>query len=140
MIQRIQTLFLLLAAVAAGASLCGHWTNIAPECNALLAFGTNWASSIFIAATVLLIFATIFFYKKRKIQLNLCIVDIILIVGFYICYAVEYFRLTKLIAENQSLTPSFFVFTPLIALVFIVLAMKNIKKDENLIRSLDRLR
>jgi hypothetical protein len=128
MIQRIQSVFLLLAAIAAGVS-------------ALSACVEFFSASILLSAAALVALVTIFFYKKRKLQINFCIVDIILIVCYYIVFAYNFFFVNNKVAEFfGTLNYIFVAILPLISLIFIVLAIKHIKKDEKLVRSLDRIR
>jgi Na+/H+-translocating membrane pyrophosphatase len=137
MLQRIQTLFLLLAAVALGALLFFHWGNVYDTqiCPKHLFNIVALFPNILLSVGILLSIVTIFFYKKRKTQILLCNVNIFLIVCFYVSYT-SFYGLVDL-SNYYFVTP---IVLPLVALIFIFLAKKHIKKDEKLVRSLDRIR
>lgn len=121
MIQRIQTLFLLLGAISAGfisMNLLGIWEHFA----------------FAIAALVSLII--IFMYKKRKLQISL---STWLVIPLYITGIIIILLINKdQYAENndnKSLIISFFV-----GLVATILAIFNIRKDEKIVQESNRLR
>lgn len=91
--------------------------------------------------SIFLIVVIVFLYKNRKQQLLLCKIATLLIAG--LVAAIFYF------AENVRSSSDFAGYTseirpmmvaPLAALVMVVLANRFIKKDEELVRSADRLR
>jgi len=91
--------------------------------------------------SIFLLVAIIFLYKNRKMQMLLCKIATLLIAGLVV--AIFYF------AENVKSLPEFAGYTseirpmmvaPLAALVMVILANRFIKKDEELVRSADRLR
>jgi len=86
----------------------------------------------------ILSFAAIFLFKKRKIQLKLT-VSVILLTILFIGLMLFYAYWT---AGKYQLRPviGFNTFIPLLILVFGILAYRGIRKDENLVRSNDRLR
>lgn len=121
MIQRIQTLFLLLGAISAGfisMNLLGIWEHFA----------------FAIAALVSLII--IFMYKKRKLQISL---STWLVIPLYITGIIIILFINKdKYAENNDNTPliiSFFV-----GLVATILAIFSIRKDEKIVQESNRLR
>ncbi len=77
-------------------------------------------------------------FKNRKRQLRMATINLFLIV-LYIAVLVVYifFANNKL---EASLSWKYPVIFPVIALIFNYLAMRGIAKDENLVKSLDRLR
>jgi hypothetical protein len=77
---------------------------------------------------------TIFLYKKRPLQIRLSIVNIILLAGYYAVLFIYFWQ----IDIKWNLT--FFAAIPLINIIFYLLAIKAIAKDEALIKSLNRLR
>ncbi len=93
-------------------------------------------------ATVILAlipFGIIFMFKDRKKQIMLCYVAIVLVIGFsfwLIQTAKGVLGNVELTAENYgvgSLIPS-------ISIIFLILAIRGMKKDDRLIKSADRLR
>jgi glucan phosphoethanolaminetransferase (alkaline phosphatase superfamily) len=83
-------------------------------------------------------FASIFFYRKRKLQMKMVMAIIFLAVvsiGLIVFYV--FFITSK---HNTILIPGFRMFFPLAILAFGILAYRGIRKDENLVKSYDRLR
>ena len=77
-------------------------------------------------------------YKNRKRQLRMATINLFLIVIYIAILAVYiFFAKNKLEADITWKYPVIF---PVIALIFNYLAMRGIAKDENLVKSLDRLR
>jgi len=96
-----------------------------------------------------LLLLALFMFKNRKRQLMICRIafffHFIAVVGVYAFYYFGKPTLLKLLAENSLYTEVDFglmtgFFLILSPLAFIVLAIRGIKKDENLVKSLDRLR
>ncbi len=82
---------------------------------------------------------TIFCFKKRKLQLKLCWLNVIFLVLLYA--AIAYLWITT--QQNSNVTymgAGIAIALPFIALIFNFLAMRFIKKDEALIKSMDRIR
>lgn len=139
MIQRIQTIYLLIVTIL-GALLCFYpmvevFFSNGEELR--LAMGSTIPYSALIIIMPILSFATIFLYKKRILQMRLCSFNIVLNVltilfsGLYIYLAFE--QDSRLV----MLWPS--VIMP-INIILLYLAARAIGKDEALVRSLDRLR
>jgi uncharacterized membrane protein len=138
MIQRIQSIWLLLAAVFAfltfklpfyqGAILQAT-NNVKPEVDAQ---STIWLT-IVAALTGALAFINIFFFNNRKLQLRICVFGIILSA---VLVALCFVEMTKF--TNGSLALSCVIYFAIIA--FYILALNGIRKDEKLIKSMDRLR
>lgn len=94
--------------------------------------------SVIILLICILSFAAIFLFKKRKIQLTLTVSIIlltILLIGLMLFYA--FWTAGK---YQEKLVPGFKMFIPLLMFVFGILAYRGIRKDENLVKSYDRLR
>lgn len=96
------------------------------------------------AAATLLPFVTIFLYRRRLLQIRLCAVEMVLLLGALVMEAVYYFRFKSLFAEmavseaHASIKlPMIF---PLLALVFVFLASRAIFRDELLVKAADRIR
>ena len=86
----------------------------------------------------LLSMTALFLFKKRKIQLKLVGVIILLITLFIGLMLYHLFWVTG--KYQADLVPGYKIFLPLLILVFDILAYRAIKRDENLVRSYDRLR
>lgn len=81
---------------------------------------------------------SIFLFRNRKLQVQLSAFNFVFILALVIMmylgsYGVDYFK-----DGTEMLT--FYALIPLALLFFNFLAMRSVKKDENLIRSMDRLR
>ena len=138
MIQRQQSLWLLLSAVASFLSFkFPFYTGNIVE-NNLSRFeeldgGSNFFLLVVTGASVLIAAVTIFLYKDRKTQARLAMAGIIISVGLLALY---FSQLKKFTAGNFALT-SIFV---LAILVGYIMALRGIWKDDRLVRSLDKLR
>ena len=136
MLQRIQTVYLLIAAITAAGLIFVFplWENNAGESvyaiDELIAFG------MFIASAAICL-VSIFMFKNRKLQFVLGRLNIIL--NLFLLGVFVYWSLT-LPGEMDISEKGIGMFLPIISIVFIVLANKAIKKDEDLVKSVDRLR
>ena len=150
MLQRIQSLFLLgivlcMAAMfflpifgtGAASGNFDHYLFGNTSDSGVIPQALQCALSVLIGVILILALITVFCYKKRQLQIKLCFLNIVFILLFHV--GMVYF---KIIAEqNQAefrLQPA--AFLPAVALIFNYLAVKYVKKDEALIRSMDRLR
>ena len=150
MLQRIQTVYLLLATICMVVSLL---TNLAVFSyidgtayfkamgfynNGEMIFST-WSLFVIGVISVLLFLLIIFIYKWRILQIRFSIFNIFMILGYYGLIA---FYILKRNPEAHSVfeNMSIGMITPFIAIVFTYLAIRKIGADEALIRSLNRIR
>lgn len=158
MIQRIQTLFLVLAFLAslvlflfpfAGVYSDLHtyklyiygFRNMVPGEGSGFSFMTVLPLLLLNLFTAALTLVSIFLYKNRMRQLKLVrlaiFTDIVLIGLIFFVYA-------RIVENKLSVTPNYLdeagIYFPLIVLIFLILANRFIVKDERLVRSVDRLR
>lgn len=78
-----------------------------------------------------------FLYKKRFLQLRLCLVNIILMLGIIILVSVQAYNITKPDGEwHLNLAFAF----PIIGIILTWLALRGIVKDIALLKSYDRIR
>jgi hypothetical protein len=92
----------------------------------------------------LLALFTVFLYKKRQLQIKLCKLNLLL-VTIQIAALVLYIDVAKEGISPASpndvlISIKAGVFIPLLSFVLLYLATRFIKKDEDLVRSADRLR
>ena len=139
MIQRIQTVWLFLAALFAALTFKFPFYsgNVINKENVQqfekLVASSNFLVLIFTAGLVAGTVIMIFLYKNRKQQMWL----VGAAAGLSIINIVLYFtELKKFVSGNMSLTAVFALTIP----VFLFLAINGIWKDEKLVKSLDRLR
>ena len=98
---------------------------------------------IVLAVTTLLPLVTIFLYNKRLVQIRLCVSEIVLLVGSAIFISLYCYRLYEVLSGVMSgmiFSVSFAAIMPVVSIIFVVLAIRGIAKDEALVRSLDRIR
>lgn len=155
MIQRIQSVFLFLAAVFSGVlfftpiAAFEHGADLmrltvfnVQNQTADQFFSSAYTLPLLITALLMLIVPvlTIFLYKKRELQLKLSSLNVFLnaiLCGLIFLYYSS--NIQKTIA-SETITYLFGTYVPLINMVLSILAMRWIKKDIELIKSIDRLR
>lgn len=149
MIQRIQSIYLLLSTILLGLVFVFPFGTLVSEVQytynvfAISADATNSFSTLPVAVLVgiatLLSFVSIFLFKNRPLQNRLNVLAMILmVVTPAVAYLYATFGMEKFAA--QSMTYGVAYILPICSLVFSFLAFKAIQKDNNLIRSLDRIR
>ncbi|WP_299336133.1 DUF4293 domain-containing protein [uncultured Psychroserpens sp.] len=136
MIQRIQTIYLLLAAaVSAGLIFVVHlWVN---NDDMLVYAKDEYLYLGLFLGSALLSLISIFSYKNRKFQFVLGRLNIILnfiLLGFFV------YQLLIPPGESNISEKGVGIFIPILSIVLLVMANKAIKKDEDLVKSVDRLR
>jgi glucose-6-phosphate-specific signal transduction histidine kinase len=144
MIQRIQTVYLLLASICLALiyffSLWGCVINI--EGNHIiyqLKIEAHLPLLLSLAIAFTITILSIFYFKNRKKQIWFCLAAIFTVIAFLaLCnfYVADAKKSYELVSSAYSLA----VLLPFATLVFIAFAIWNIRKDERLIKSLDRLR
>ena len=140
MIQRIQTIYLLIAFIATGVLpfVFPLWTT---ENGEHYYFIRNLAYvALFGLSTTLSIVSTLT-YKKRKNQFVMGRLNIILnliLLGLFIYQSLNISGETDhaLVVSEKGIG----MLLPIVSIVFLSLANKAIKKDEDLVKSVDRLR
>ena len=139
MIQRIQTIWLLLAAVAAFLTLKFSFFsgNIAgagqTKTFTYLTAASNMAILFFTVAVGVAALICIFLYKNRKVQMRIALAA--MLISFL--NIVLYYNQTRHFVEgNYDLTALIALAIP----IFLLLATRGIYKDQKLVKSLDRLR
>ena len=137
MIQRIQTVYLILALVITGVLpfIFPLWTL--SNGNEFY-FMANQAYVALFGLSTSLSLLSILFYKKRQHQFVIGRLNIILnliLLGLFVYRSLNVSGGTIVVSEK-----GIGMFLPIISIVFLVLANKAIKKDEDLVKSVDRLR
>ena len=161
MIQRIQTLYLLLVVIL-GTLLCifSPVEFLLPEATdyvSLHAFD-KWPLAVMSIAIPLLALVTIGLYKRRLLQVRLNIMNVVLCLGYYALLALYVAYIVKgyepLGAVNCQLSTvncqlstvncewylTMWSAIPLVNVVLTMMATRRILKDEALVRAADRLR
>lgn len=156
MIQRIQSVFLLLATVS---GICAffipYWTYTGIGADFTYSFGAmgvkhiSGNAQLIIVSTlpiiillglhVILDFIAIFYYKNRLMQIRINTFNIFIIL---IIIGTVFLWVPYMIKESVSATEEWKggLLFPVISFVFLLLANRFIKKDEKLVKAADRLR
>jgi FtsH-binding integral membrane protein len=141
MIQRIQSIWLLIVALAAFATytLTLYVGNLADGTSRAFLLADNFLLVITIIALGTLAIVCIFLFKNRKLQFKLSILGVIFSIGFLF---LEYLKVEEFKKTHNIHTGSYQVgaLLPFVMIAFFILAAKGIYKDEKLVKSLDRLR
>ncbi|MFZ1264626.1 MAG: DUF4293 family protein [Chitinophagaceae bacterium] len=138
MIQRQQTLWLLLASVAALLSFMfpfavGDELQKSLLVRKIVDAGSTFFLLIITGASLVLSTVILFLYKDRKLQMKLCLLGLLLAVGIILLYILEIKKLT-------NTTLALYCILPFLIPAGYFLAFRNIRKDEKLVKSLDKLR
>lgn len=136
MIQRIQTVYLFLAFICMGVLpfVFPLWKDAAGKD---FYFMMNMAYAALFGLSMTLALVSIFGYKKRQNQFamnRLNIISNVILLGLFV------YRSLNLSGETQVSEKGIGMFLPIVSIVLLVLANKAIKKDEDLVKSVDRLR
>jgi hypothetical protein len=150
--QRKQTIFLGLAAISMALLLFFPMVLLTSDSSVFEFNALGWRKTSGIAnaesvdfrfrllpfalnvLVTILAVATIFFYKKRKLQIRLSIFNLLLCVAFV--GSVAFYAFTF----EGGISIRLWLFLPLITILFLYLAIRGIVADEILIRSTQRLR
>lgn len=152
MLQRIQTLFLLAAAVIQIIFITLPLSNFLLENNdtiQLYSYGYKQSNNDLLFRTtpllilciiiLLLTLLDIFLYKKRILQIRICIYNMLLNVGLIglLAYSISGFlKDYPVIARSYSATLAI----PVASIILLFLAFRGIRKDELLVKAYERLR
>lgn len=136
MIQRIQSIYMTLSLIVTGVLpfLFHLWKD---ENGIPYFFMKNMLYTILFGLTTTLAVIAIISFKKRQNQFVLNRLNIILnliLLGLFV------YRTLNLSGETKVSENGIGIFLPIGAIFLLVLANKYIKKDENLVKSVDRLR
>ncbi len=153
MIQRIQSLFLLLVIVCLGGMILTPiaafsdtvtWMtarivglDTGQTATGVLPFPIQGLIIGLMALTAFILFS----YKKRKRQLALGKLNFLLLLGLIV---IIYLSIDSIAAELgtgvENVAYGWGTYLPIIALAFQLLATRGVKRDEELIKSVERLR
>lgn len=136
MIQRIQSVYLFLSIVTTGALpfLFSLWTL---ENGDIYFFMSNMIYVVIFGLSTSSSILSILNFKKRKQQFVLNRLNIILnliLLGLFV------YRTLNLSGETTVSENGIGIYLPILAILLLVLANRAIKKDEDLVKSVDRLR
>jgi len=138
MIQRIQSVWLLLAAIFAVVSLNQPFFTGVPG-TALSQPMAEFKGSSDIFVTILTVvvaavsFVAIFMFKNRGKQIGMVVFDLVLSI---LLIAVYFMKTQQQMLGNVSIQAIFVLVIP----IFLLFAIRGIARDRKLIKSVDRLR
>lgn len=137
MIQRIQTLHMTvsIAMTAIFPFVFFLWKEVGNEVPVFFTSSTIYMSLFGIVSLLTLI--SVFMYQKRQLQFVLNRLSMIfnfILLGFFV------YRTLSLSGETEVSEKGIGILLPAISIVLLVLANRAIKKDEDLVKSVDRLR
>ena len=149
MIQRIQTVYLLLVVILGVALIWLPAVQLVTLEEAELQVWTLsalggaplqglWGLTLTTALIPLLALIDIFLYKKRILQARLNIFSVLFCLGYYGVLAIYIWLAKMSLGVEWSLTP--WASFPLICMVLTLMATRAILKDEALVRAADRIR
>jgi hypothetical protein len=142
MIQRIQTVYLLIVAILSIGLIFvfDMWKISEVKIFALDLFSNdsilNKLVPTFFVLSGLVALLTIFLYKNRQLQFVLG--RIIILINLFLLGILIYLSLN--LPGEVSSEKGIGMFIPTVAILFSVMANKAIRKDEDLVKSVDRLR
>lgn len=150
MIQRKQSVFLLLAFIASVVCLCLRIGDIEPAgmgvgfklYNLMLDKGASVDYSPCGLFGILLIssamsLATIFLYRNRKLQSSLCLCNVFLLLAWYIVLGVV---TRNVVSADANFHIAFAACLPAVSLVLNFIARAGVIHDEKMVRAADRIR
>lgn len=147
MIQRIQSVYLLLAALACTVCLCFPVGSLVDGDGSIMkmynlmvvhADGTMdfiIVPFIILVLSVAICIYTIFIYKNRKTQARFCTFAELMLAGWCVLCSV----LLRTI-PSKDFDIEWPAFLPVVAMILCWLAQRGIKHDEQLVRAADRIR
>ena len=154
MIQRKQTIYLLIAALLTGVlffmpfarfagaegsfllTVKGIWIQMGPGEKSLEV--STYPLMILVSLSTLVSLMAVGLYKKRLLQIRLCGINLALQAG--LSGFIFYYGQTTAKILSAAVSYEWVVVFPLIALVLTILAFIAIGKDEALVRSVNRIR
>ena len=149
MIQRIQTVYLLIITVLGVLILCFPIMGVcSPDVGLSKIYAFDFLKCLCVGIGGLWgKFLAIFMFKKRSLQVLLTVAIIFLVVLFYLFgimfFVTAYRQISQTVQEvNGSLNINFSLifFLHIINLVLSILTIRAIRRDEKLVKSLDRIR
>jgi hypothetical protein len=155
MVQRIQSLYLFLTTLLSLLFLKGSFLNFGNITGYVINVTFNGIVrnrlgqgfeliekllplSVLIILITMVSLVTIFIFKNRKIQLWLSLLLTIIVAGFII--ALIYYSWFIISEFKVEIVLTFKMIIPVLMLIFAILAYRGIRKDDQLVKSYDRLR
>ncbi|MCD8092440.1 MAG: DUF4293 domain-containing protein [Bacteroides sp.] len=152
MIQRIQSVYLLLVTALLVVAICmpvgqfigadGITAHVFKPLGVSLAdggFQSTWGLFGILLLSALIALCTIFLFRNRMLQVRMTIFSSILLIGYYIAFCVFMFVLKGDLGA-ASFQLGWALCLPLISIILNYLAFRAIYRDEVMVKAADRLR
>ena len=145
MIQRKQSIWLFIAALL---NICVLFVDLyqthslvnGVDTPGQLRVSDHYPSLLLVVVMGLLPIVTIFMFKDRKRQIRMTIISILSVGTFITLTLSRVSNLSKAVPQPTSGNYWIGAVLPVIALVFLILAIVGIRSDDKLVKSVDRLR
>ena len=152
MIQRIQSVYLLVVTVLLIVAIClpvgqfigadGVTTHVFKPIGVAMAdgsFHSTWGLFGILLLSAIIAFCTIFLFRNRMMQIRMTIFSSILLIGYYVAFCVFYYVLdTDLDASTFRI--GWALALPVVSIILNYLAFRAIYRDELMVKAADRLR
>lgn len=152
MIQRIQSVYLLLVTVLLVVTLClpagefigsdGIVAHVFKPLGVTLAdggFQSTWGLFGILLLSAIISLCTIFLFRNRMLQVRMTIFGSFLLIGYYIAFVVFVF----ILKEDLNVTSfqlGWALCFPAVCIILNYLAFRSIYRDELMVKAADRLR
>ncbi len=151
MIQRIQSVYLLIVTILLVVAICLPTGQFIGENGISYVFKplgitlengelqTTWGLLAILLLSAVVSLCSIFLYRNRMLQIRMTIFSSLLLIGFYIVFAVFWFVMKgKLGAASFQI--GWALSLPAVCIILNYLAFRAIYRDEVMVRAADRLR
>lgn len=147
MIQRLQTVFLLIASV--GLSIQVFFPLLAAAPNAdqgyyqdgLLFTRENTIALVLVILAAVMALLSIFLYKNLGLQKKVILGAVVILMASVIVAGLTFSEATRSVyAAQAGVTLRLGAFMPILGLFFLWLSYRYVTKDQKIIKSMDRLR
>ena len=148
MIQRIQSVYLLLVTILLVVAIClpvgqfigsdGIATHVFKPLGVTLAdgsFQSTWGLFGILLLSAIIALCTIFLFRNRMLQVRMTIFGSLLLIGYYIAFFVFMF-----ILNAMSFQLGWALCLPAVCIILNYLAFRAIYRDELMVKAADRLR
>ncbi|MCK5823219.1 MAG: DUF4293 domain-containing protein [Bacteroidales bacterium] len=152
MLQRIQSLYLFIVLVLTAVMFFLPFADFYVTCSKFVFNFSGIINTqtndliirilpivILLSLIIFICILAIFSFKKRMFQIKLGKINIIFLLALIAIEIVSVFRI-KDFFKGEDIRFLFPLILPVISIILILLANRAIKKDENLVRSVDRIR
>lgn len=152
MIQRIQSVYLLVVTVLLVVAMCmpagqfiasdGVTVTLFKPLGVVMTdggFQSTWGLFGILLLSAIIACCTIFLFRNRMLQVRMTVFGSILLVGYYITFGV-FAYLLKDDLSAVSFRPGWALCLPLVCIILNYLSFRAIYRDEVMVRAADRLR